>query len=240
MNLTIFNTTPQNSNSIFACGLPMVQRTGLTSTQDKAERQQKAQSQIAFWENQKESLKNIECGTLEEIAQKLDKFHTYEDQIVAVKKQYNQEQMWHVMDEAKEIGEKIAEEAEKLEPKTAEERREDIAEEALGTDEFKGEMTEGIEEIQEQMAELSEEMQEQMTDMSEEIQEQMTEQSEEISRTTEEITDTPQETLDSIAEESAVQTDSIVISEIPADSVETLSEQAVEQVLKYKRIDVLI
>ena len=77
MNLTIFNTTPQNSNSIFAGSLPMMQRTGLKSTQDKAERQQKAQSQIAFWENQKESLKNIECGTLEEIAQNwINSIHT--------------------------------------------------------------------------------------------------------------------------------------------------------------------
>ena len=236
MNFTIFNTTSKNSNSIFAGNLPIMRRTGLKSTQDKAERQQKAQSQIAFWENQKESLKNIECSTLEEIAQKLDKFRTYEDQIASVKKQYNQEQMWHVMDEAKEIGEKIAEEAEKLEPKTAEERREDIAEEALGTDEFKGEMTESIEEMQEQMTELTEEMQEQMTEMTEEMQEQMTELPEETSQTIEEITDTPQETPDSVAEESVEVADSIIISEIPADTAEMLSEQAV----KYKRIDILV
>lgn len=236
MNFTIFNTASKNSNSIFAGSLPMMQRTGLKSTQDKAERQQKAQSQIAFWENQKESLKNIECSTLEEIAQKLDKFRTYEDQIAAVKKQYNQEQMWHVMDEAKEIGEKIAEEAEKLEPKTAEERREDIAEEALGTDEFKGEMTESIEEMQEQMTELTEEMQEQMTEMTEEMQERMTELPEETSQTIEEITDTPQETLDSVAEESVEAADSIIISEIPTDTAETLSEQAA----KYKKIDILV
>lgn len=225
MNFTIFNTTSKNSNSIFAGSLPIMQRTGLKSAQDKAERQQKAQSQIAFWENQKESLKNIECSTLEEIAQKLDKFRTYEDQIAAVKKQYNQEQMWHVMDEAKEIGEKIAEEAEKLEPKTAEERREDIAKEALGTDEFKGEMTESIEEMQEQMTEMTEEMQEQMTELPEET-----------SQTIEEITDTPQEILDSVAEESVEVADSIIISEIPADTAEMLSEQAV----KYKRIDILV
>ena len=236
MNFTIFNTTSKNSNSIFAGNLPIMRRTGLKSTQDKAERQQKAQSQIAFWENQKESLKNIECSTLEEIAQKLDKFRTYEDQIASVKKQYNQEQMWHVMDGAKEIGEKIAEEAEKLEPKTAEERREDMAEEALGTDEFKGEMTESIEEMQEQMTELTEEMQEQMTEMTEEMQEQMTELPEETSQTIEEITDTPQETLDSVAEESVEVADSIIISEIPADTAEMLSEQAV----KYKRIDILV
>ncbi len=225
MNFTIFNTASKNSNSIFAGSLPMMRRTGLKSTQDKAERQQKAQRQIAFWENQKESLKNIECSTLEEIAQKLDKFRTYEDQIAAVKKQYNQEQMWHVMDEAKEIGKKIAEEAEKLEPKTAEERREDIAEEALGIDEFKGEMTESIEEMQEQMTELSEEMQEQMTELSEEM-----------SQAIEETADTPQETLDSTVEESTEAADSIIISEIPADTAETLSKQAV----LYKRIDVLI
>ncbi len=214
MNFTIFNTASKNSNSIFAGSLPMMQRTGLKSTQDKAERQQKAQSQIAFWENQKESLKNIECSTLEGIAKKLDKFHIYEDQIAAVKKQYNQEQMWHVMDEAKEIGEKIAEEAEKLEPKTAEERREDIAEEALGTDEFKGKLTESMEEMQEQMTEMPEEM----------------------GQIIDEIADAPQETLDSVAEESVGAADSIIISEIPADTAEPLSEQAV----KYKRIDILI
>lgn len=236
MNFTIFNTASKNSNSIYAGSLPMLQRTGLKSAQDKAERQQKAQSQIAFWKNQKESLKNIECSTLEEIAKKLDKFRTYEDQIASVKKQYNQEQMWHVMDEAKEIGEKIAEEAEKLEPKTAEERREDIAEEALGIDEFKGEMTESIEEMQEQMTELTEEMQEQMTEMTEEMQDQMTELPEETSQTIEEITDTPQETLDNVAEENVEAADSIIISGIPADTAEILSKQAVS----YKRIDVLI
>ena len=225
MNFTIFNTASKNSNSIFAGSLLMMQRTGLKSTQDKAERQQKAQSQIAFWENQKESLKNIECSTLEGIAKKLGKFHTYEDQIAAVKKQYNQEQMWHVMDEAKEIGEKIAEEAEKLQPKTAEERREDMAEEALGIDEFKGELTESMEEMQEQITELSEEMQEQMTEISEET-----------SQTIEEIAGTPQENLDGMAEESAEAADGIIISEIPADTAETLSKQAVS----YKRIDVLI
>ena len=66
----------------------------------------------------------MECSTLEDIARKLEMFHSYEDQIAAVKQQYNNSQMAHVLDEAKEIGEKIAEEAEKTAPKTEEERRE--------------------------------------------------------------------------------------------------------------------
>ena len=58
----------------------------LKSTQDKLERQQKAQSQIEFFENQKENLKNMQCDSIEEIARKLEMFHSYEDQIAAVKK----------------------------------------------------------------------------------------------------------------------------------------------------------
>ena len=63
----------------------------LKSTQDKLERQQKAQSQIEFFENQKENLKNMQCDSIEDIARKLEMFHSYEDQIAAVKKQYNNE-----------------------------------------------------------------------------------------------------------------------------------------------------
>ena len=58
---------------------------GLKSTEEKLERQQKAQSQIAFFENQKEGLKDMKCTTLDEIAQKLDLFNTYEAQIAEVK-----------------------------------------------------------------------------------------------------------------------------------------------------------
>ncbi len=39
----------------------------LKSTEEKEERQQKAQSQIDFFENQKANLKNMKCETLEEI-----------------------------------------------------------------------------------------------------------------------------------------------------------------------------
>ena len=96
------------------------------------ERVQKKQSQIDFFEGKKAELKNMPCNTLDEIAQKLALFNNYNDQIDAVKKQFNYEQMMHCTDEAKELGEKIAKAAEELEPKTAEERREELAKEALG------------------------------------------------------------------------------------------------------------
>ncbi|NBH83268.1 hypothetical protein D7X88_09465 [bacterium C-53] len=169
MNVALFNTASNRGNSIFEGNLPMMQRAGLKSVQEKAERQQKAQSQITFWENQKESLKNMECNTPEDIMEKLGRFHSYESEISAVKMQYNQEQMWHAMDEAREIGEKIAEGVEKFEPKTAEERREDIAEEALGTDENKGELTESMEKMQEEVTELTEEIAESTEEMLEDI-----------------------------------------------------------------------
>ena len=129
----------------------------LKSTQDKLERQQKAQSQIEFFENQKENLKNMQCDSIEEIARKLEMFHSYEDQIAAVKKQYNNEQMFHIMDEARERGEKIAELAEDYAPKTEEERKEEMVEEALGIEE-KGGLTESMEEVQEITEEMVEEL----------------------------------------------------------------------------------
>lgn len=124
---------------------------GLKSTEEKAERQKKAQSQIDFFENRKAGLKNMQCETLDEIAQKLELFNTYEDQIAEVKKRYNQEQMMHCMDEAKERGEKIAEAAKELEPKTAEERREELAKEALGIEDG-GMLTEMLEDTPQEEA----------------------------------------------------------------------------------------
>ena len=129
----------------------------LKSTQEKQERQQKAQSQIDFFENQKENLKNMQCDSIEDIARKLEMFHSYEDQIAAVKKQYNNEQMFHIMDEARERGEKIAELAEDYAPKTEEERKEEMVEEALGIEE-KGGLTESMEEVQEIAEEMVEEL----------------------------------------------------------------------------------
>ena len=109
----------------------------LKSTQDKLERQQKAQSQIEFFENQKENLKNMQCDSIEDIARKLEMFHT--------------------MDEARERGEQIAELAEDYAPKTEEERKEEMVEEALGIEE-KGGLTESMEDVQEITEEMVEEL----------------------------------------------------------------------------------
>lgn len=135
---------------------------GLKSTEEKVERFQKAQSQIDFFEGKKAELKNKHCTTMDEIAEKLELFNNYNDQIDAVKKQFNQEQMMHCMDEAKELGEKIAEAAEKLEPKTAEERREEMAKEALGIEDDGGILDEMLEDMPEEA--LKETLDEMLTD----------------------------------------------------------------------------
>lgn len=179
MNVTMLNAVSNKGGSLFAGNLPMMQKPALKSTQEKIERQQKAAGQVQFWENQKEKLKNMECSTIEDIANKLEKFHSYEDAIASVKMQYNQEQMWHIMDEAKERGEKIAEAAEKTKPKTAEERREDMVEEALGIDDEKGALSESLEEL----SELAEEMTEEVTeiDLNEELSQENPESADDLS-----------------------------------------------------------
>lgn len=179
MNVTMLNAVSNKGGSLFAGSLPMMQKPALKSTQEKIERQQKAAGQIQFWENQKEKLKNMECSTVEDIANKLEKFHSYEDEISAVKMQYNQEQMWHIMDEAKERGEKIAEAAEKMKPKTAEERREDMVEEALGIDDEKGALSESLEELSELAEELTEEVTE--IDLNEELSQENPESADDLS-----------------------------------------------------------
>lgn len=152
MNISLMNigTDTYKNGSVLAGNLPILQGgglNGLKSTQEKMERQQQTQNEISFWEKQKENLKEHECETPEEIAEKLKALHGYEDEIAAAKKAFNNEQMWHIMDEARELGEKIAESVEDMEPKTAEERREDMAEEAMGTDESKGMMEEMMEDV---------------------------------------------------------------------------------------------
>ena len=130
---------------------------GLKSTQQKMERKEKCESQVSFLEKQKENLKTLQCDSLEEIARKLEMYHSYEDQISAAKKEFNFSQMMHALDEAREKGEKIAEEAEKTAPKTPEERRKDMQEEALGKEEGNGVLTEVLEETLEQSVEETEE-----------------------------------------------------------------------------------
>lgn len=136
----------------------------LKSTQQKMERQEERDRQVAFFENQKENLKNIKCETVEEIARKLELFHSYEDQIAAAKMAYNNEQMWHMMDESREIGEKIAEAVEKSKPETPEERMEDLVEEATGT-ESGGGILEELDEVMEEALELQEELQDVQQEM---------------------------------------------------------------------------
>jgi len=152
---------------------------GLKSTQERQERQQKCADQVNFFEKQKANLKNMTCDSLEDIARKLDMFHSYEDQIAAAKKEYNNSQMSHVLDEAREIGEKIAEEAEKMAPKTPEEREKERIEEATGSEEEnKGMLSEVMEEISEELDDLQEEMLEE--DAAEILDESETAQAEEI------------------------------------------------------------
>ena len=179
MNVTMLNAVSNKCGSLFAGNLPMMQKPALKSTQEKIERQQKAAGQIQFWENQKEKLKNMECSTIEDIAKKLEKFHSYEDEIASVKMQYNQEQMWHIMDEARERGEKIAEAAEKMKPKTTEERREDMVEEALGIDDEKGMLSESLEELSDLAEELTEEVAE--IDLNEELSQENPESADDLS-----------------------------------------------------------
>ena len=138
----------QNSN-LMAFGQSRLFGGRLKSTAQKLERQAERDSQVAFFENQKANLKNIECSSPEEAARVLEMLHSYEDSIAAVKAQYNQEQMFHLMDEAKERGEEIAKAIEESEPKTPEERREEAVKEALGIEEEGGMLSDILDEVAE-------------------------------------------------------------------------------------------
>ncbi|MBD5492763.1 MAG: hypothetical protein HDR16_11810 [Lachnospiraceae bacterium] len=139
----------------------------LKSTQDRLERQEETKKQVEFFEKQKENLKNVTAGSVEEIADKLKMFQSYEDQIASIKASYNHEQMFHILDESTERGEKIADAVDKMAPKTPEERLEEMVEEALGIEEG-GELEEIMEEIEEIAEELTEEMTEEVTEELEE------------------------------------------------------------------------
>lgn len=165
------------NNSFLAGNRNIFQNGGLKSTQEKLQRQEKRDNQIAFLENQKNNLKNMKGDSLEEISRKLEMLHSYEDQIAAAKEEYNNSQMFHVLEEAKERGEQIAKAAEKYAPKTPEERLEELVEEARGTEESKGMLTETMEELAEMTEEIMEEMTEELTELTEELpQEELSEQ----------------------------------------------------------------
>ncbi|WP_022761701.1 hypothetical protein [Butyrivibrio sp. AD3002] len=156
-------------------GLNLFNNFSSKAEQNRMERQQKRDNQIAFIENQKHNLKNIQSESIEDIKKKLQMIEDYDNQIAAVKAEYNHEQVFHMLDEAWETGEKIAEAAEKAAPKTPEERKEELIEEATGVeksdglladvmDEFEDiademeEMEESIEEIEENLEEMDENM----------------------------------------------------------------------------------
>ena len=56
-------------------GIDLLGNLGLKSTQDRLNRQAERDNKIAFFEQQKENLKNMKADTIDEIARKLDLFH---------------------------------------------------------------------------------------------------------------------------------------------------------------------
>ncbi len=144
---------------------------GLKSTQERLDRQAKRDDRIAFFEQQKENLKNMKADSIEDISRKLDLLHGYDDQITAAKAEYNNSQMFHILDETRERAEKIAEEAEKNAPKTPEERLEDMIEEATGVDQDAGMLAEAMDELEEITEEMVEESVEELDEMSEKLEE---------------------------------------------------------------------
>lgn len=147
----------------------------LKSTQDRMERQAKRDSKVEFFENQKVNLKNMECVTLEDISRKLDMLKGYDEQIAAARAEYNHSQVFKGLDEAREIGEKIAEAVEKYAPKTSEERLEEMAEEANGSDENEGMLSEIMDELSEITEEMQEELEEELQETAEAVEEQLAE-----------------------------------------------------------------
>lgn len=104
----------------------------LKATQDKIQRQSERDNKIAFYEAQKENLKNMQSVDIDVIERKLELYHSYEEQIAMAKLEYNNEQKQHTLDEAKEFGEKLAEASEEKEIKTDEERKNESIKDALG------------------------------------------------------------------------------------------------------------
>lgn len=176
------NINFQGIGNSFMGGGTILSHRGLKSTEERLKRQETRDRQISFYENQKANLKNMKCDTIEEIAKKLEMFHSYEDSIAAAKAVYNSEQMMHILDEAREKAEKIAEAVEKMEPKTPEERLEDIVEEAMGIEDGGGMLEEVLEEAAQMQEELQKEMQEELQiqedvqDIQENVQESIQEQ----------------------------------------------------------------
>ena len=149
INLQNSNLMSAGRGGLFGGGL-------LKSTAQKLERQAARDRQVAFFENRKANLKNIECSSPEEVARVLELLHSYEDQIAAAKAEYNNAQMFHMLDEAKEKGEKIAKAIEKSEPKTEEERKKEAVKEARGIEDEGGLLSDILDQVEEKLAEVLE------------------------------------------------------------------------------------
>ncbi len=162
MSTLSFNTSAggYSSKSTIAINRLSGQGAPLKATKEKAQRRQKAERQTAFLEKQKENLKSLKCESLDEIAHKLEMYHTYEDEIAAVKASYNNEQMFHILDEALEQGERNAKAAEKTRPKTPEEKKEELIDEALGTEGERGILSEILDKAAEKTEEMAEKIRE--------------------------------------------------------------------------------
>ena len=151
-------------------GLKLFNNFSSKAEQNRMERQQKRDNQIAFIENQKHNLKNIQSEAIEDIKKKLQMIEDYDNQIAAVKAEYNHEQVFHMLDEAWETGEKIAEAAEKAAPKTPEERKEELIEEATGVEKSDGLLADVMDEF-EDIADEMEEMEESIEEMEDNLEE---------------------------------------------------------------------
>ena len=129
----------------------------LKSTQDRLKRMAQRDQKIEFYEQQKENLKNMKADSLEDISRKLDMLQGYNDEIAMARTEFNNGQIYHMLDEARELGEKMAKAAEKNAAKTPEERREELIEEITGieNDGLLGELMEELPEIEEEIGEES-------------------------------------------------------------------------------------
>lgn len=212
------NIKVQQNNSLPVMNL--FAKRGLKSTEEKLERQAKCNNQVAFFEKQKENLKNVKCDTVEEIARKLEMFHTYEDEIAAAKAAYNSEQMFHITDEAEEMGEKIAENAKKTEPKTPEERKKEAVKEAGKETEETGD---GILEEMPGSVEVLEEAQQEAEKLSEQTAEELSE------RTTEKLSEQRAEDL---SEQAAEELSEREPGKKSGQTDEDLSEQRTKEIMR--------
>lgn len=212
------NIKVQQNNSLPVMNL--FAKRGLKSTEEKLKRQAKCNNQVAFFEKQKENLKNVKCDTVEEIARKLEMFHTYEDEIAAAKAAYNSEQMFHITDEAEEMGEKIAENAKKTEPKTPEERKKEAVKEAGKETEETGD---GILEEMPGSVEVLEEAQQETEDLSEQTAEDLSEQ------TAEKLSEQRAEDLSEQAAEELSERES---GKKSGQTDEDLSEQRTKEIMR--------